>query len=130
MEAGSTAHDISVGHEDLDFTVLRLEPFSELITGPSRRQSMMLRTKPEGVKSEPGDIDLQVYTLRRFVELAAGRKPIGADDSLRTGRVSTDRQRVPCRNHRQSHRSKRAGSAFRGYIDPQQPRAELRARPA
>ena len=75
VEAGSTAHAISVGSDDLDFTVVRLETFDELVTGNARRQSTMLRTKPSGVRSEPGDIDLQVYTLRRFVGLATGGNP-------------------------------------------------------
>lgn len=119
VEAGSTAHDISVGQDDLDFTVVRLEPFSELITGPSRRQSMMLRTKPEGYKSEPGDIDLQVYTLRRFVELASGGNPAVLMILFAPAEYRPIDNEFPAETIANLTRSKRAGSAYRGYMNQQ-----------
>lgn len=118
-EAGSTAHAISVGQDDLDFTVVRVEPFSELVTGLARRQSMMLRTKPEGVRSEPGDIDVQVYTLRKFVDLAMNGNPsvlmiVFAPASLRMIDAG-----FPAGQIGELTRSKRAAGAYLGYMEQQ-----------
>lgn len=74
-EVGSTAHGIATGSDDLDYTVVRIESFAELVIGSPNRQSMMIRTQPEGIRSRFGDIDLQVYTLRKFCGLAAGGNP-------------------------------------------------------
>lgn len=72
---GSTAHGIGVGSDDLDYTVIRLESWTEFVNGPGDRQSMMIRTQPEGERSGAGDIDLNVYTLRKFAHLAASGNP-------------------------------------------------------
>jgi hypothetical protein len=90
VEVGSTAHGISVGGDDLDLTIVRGERWSELINGPLDRQSMMIRTQPDGVRSGPGDIDLQVYTLRKFINLAAGGNP-----SILAALYSTNRWDAP-----------------------------------
>lgn len=75
-EVGSTAHGIALeGTDDLDLTVVRIEPWQELVTGSESRQSMMIRTQPDGVRSRMGDIDLQVYTARKFARLAIGGNP-------------------------------------------------------
>lgn len=119
MEAGSTAHDISVGQDDLDFTVVRIEPFSELIGGPVRRQSMMIRTKPEGVRSEPGDIDLQVYTLRRFVDLAARGNPSVLMILFAPVEYRLVDLGFPSETIAHLTRSKKAAAAYRGYMNQQ-----------
>lgn len=74
-ETGSTAHGINVsGQDDLDLVVIWHESFQDMVTGAAK-QSQMIRTQPEGVRSGPGDIDLQVYTLGKFVRLLAGGNP-------------------------------------------------------
>lgn len=45
------------------------------VTGLRRWESHVWRSKPEGVRSEAGDLDLTFYELRRFVELAARGNP-------------------------------------------------------
>lgn len=118
-ETGSTAHGIGALTDDLDATVVRIEDFAELVCGHPDRQSMMIRTKPDGVRSEKGDIDLQVYTLRKFANLAAKGNP-----SILTAIFS------PARYHSQIEpalwedladliASKRAGHAFLGYMRQQ-----------
>lgn len=122
-EVGSTVHGISVGdQDDYDMTLVRWETWNELINGDLKRQSMMIRTQPDGERSGPGDIDLNVYTLRKFVALAAKGNPSillvlhvpeyligptleGFPDDLR-GLV----------------RSQRAGAAFLGYMRQQMER--------
>jgi len=37
--------------------------------------TVMQRTQPEGVRSDPGDTDRTLHSLRRFVRLAAGGNP-------------------------------------------------------
>ncbi len=118
-EAGSTAHAISVGQDDLDFTVVRVEPFAELVDGQGRRQSMMLRTKPEGVRSEPGDIDLQVYTLRKFVHLAMNGNPSVLMIVFAPAQLRMVDSGFPADDIGSLTRSKRAAGAYLGYMEQQ-----------
>lgn len=75
-EVGSTAHGMSVNkQDDLDLTVVRVETFPELVVGDSSRGSMMIRTAQGNSRSMPGDIDLNVYTLRKFASLIAVGNP-------------------------------------------------------
>jgi len=118
-EAGSTAHGISVGLDDLDFTVVRIESFEELVVSVDRAQSQMIRTKPEGERSEPGDIDLNVYTLRRFTRLAAKGNPsilmiLFAPDEMKM----LDRS-FPATRLIEVTRTRRAGDAYLGYLHKQ-----------
>lgn len=118
-EVGSTAHGISTPDtgDDLDLTVVRIESFDELVVGSQKRQSMMIRTQPDGVRSRLGDIDLQVYTLRKFAGLAAGGNPsiLGAIFSPLVHRSSSVDFDVLGR----IIASKRAGAAFLGYMQQQ-----------
>lgn len=75
VETGSVAHGISVGGSDFDYTVIRLESWTEFVNGPGDRQSMQVRTQPDGERSRMGDIDLSVYTLRKFAHLAMSGNP-------------------------------------------------------
>lgn len=119
-EVGSTAHGISTPDtgDDFDFTVVRIEPFSELVAGSPKRQSMMIRTQPDGHRSRMGDIDLNVYTLRKFAGLARGGNPsiLGA---IFTSLVHRDRGAVDFDGLARKVASKRAGSAFLGYMQQQ-----------
>ena len=118
VEVGSTAHGISTTTTDDDFdaTAVRIESFTELITGSLNRQSLMIRTQPEGVRSRMGDIDLQVYTLRRFALLAAKGNPsiLGGLFSQKVHRSTLNMEPLVG-----MVASKRAGSAFLGYMRQQ-----------
>jgi hypothetical protein len=120
-EVGSTAHGIALeGTDDLDLTIVRAEPFAELVVGAESRQSMMIRTQPEGFRSRMGDIDLQVYTARKFARLALGGNP----SILNVLYVpSYHYERQDWRNLRKGLQgltpSKRAGNAFLGYMRQQ-----------
>ena len=125
VEVGSTAHGISNPDtgDDTDYTVVRIEDLDELIVGDPKRQSMMVRTQPEGLRSRVGDIDLQVYTVRKFAMLASRGNP-----SILTAIFS------PKVAHSQSWfdhdyeqlgkivASKVAGNAFLGYMQQQMER--------
>ena len=80
-EVGSTAHGTGIpGGEDHDETIIWVEPLTDVfhplhdpgLQGPKAR---MERTQPEGTRSGPGDTDRQIYSLRRFLHLAANGNP-------------------------------------------------------
>lgn len=119
---GSTAHGTGLdGHEDRDEMGIFIEP-PEHVCGLAPLEHYIYRTQPEGVRSGPGDLDLTLYSLRKFTRLAAqgnpsillllwlpeylSRKPI-ADGliAMREGFVSKD-----------------AGKRFLGYLVSQRMR--------
>lgn len=119
-EVGSTAHGMSIAdQDDLDLTLVRIEPWVELITGTNKRQSMMVRSQPEGERSGPGDLDINVYTFRKFVGLLANGNPsiLGAAFSpiwWENEQIFIDWDRL-----RELAQSKRAGNAYLGYMKQQ-----------
>ena len=77
VEVGSTAHGTGIpGGEDYDQLGVVVETPLELIGLDEKGfQTVMLRTQPEGERSGPGDIDRTLYSLRRFLRLAASGNP-------------------------------------------------------
>lgn len=123
-EVGSTAHGIALANtDDLDLTAVRLESWQELVTGSEGRQSLMIRTQPEGVRSRMGDIDLQVYTARKFARLALGGNPSILNVLYVPGYHHQSEGWKQLRLGLQRFTpSRRAGSAFLGYMRQQMER--------
>ena len=73
---GSTLHGLSVsdGVEDLDIMGICCEP-PERALGLRPFEGWIGRTKPAGVRSEAGDIDMSVYGLRKWARLALQGNP-------------------------------------------------------
>lgn len=73
---GSTLHGTSVqdGLEDEDIMSIMLEPPSRVI-GFIPKDTIVERTKPDGVRSEAGDVDHSIYGLRKFLSLAMKGNP-------------------------------------------------------
>jgi predicted nucleotidyltransferase len=73
---GSTLHGTSVndGLEDLDMMAIVLEKPRQFV-GFSPTDTWVHRTKPDGVRSEAGDLDLAVYGLRKYLHLALKGNP-------------------------------------------------------
>lgn len=118
-EVGSTAHGIAISdQDDFDATAVRFETFPELIAGPSSRQSMMIRTQPDGHRSRLGDIDLNVYTLRKFAYLASKGNP-SILAAIFSDRRHVDRYGIDWDTLAAKIASKRAGGAFLGYMRQQ-----------
>ena len=73
---GSTLHGTSVddGLEDWDLMAIVVERPRQFV-GFSETDTWVHRTKPDGVRSVAGDIDLAVYGLRKFLRLALKGNP-------------------------------------------------------
>lgn len=73
---GSTVHGTSVadGLEDLDIMAVAIED-APFVAGFSPKDCWTTRTKPEGVRSEAGDVDHVCYGLRKFLSLALKGNP-------------------------------------------------------
>lgn len=73
---GSTLHGTSVedGLEDLDLMAIVLEDKKDFI-GFSEKDTWVKRTKPEGVRSEAGDVDYVAYGLKKYLRLALKGNP-------------------------------------------------------
>ncbi len=62
------------GADDRDELGICIEPPQNVI-GLAHFEQWVFRTKPDGVRSEHGDLDLTVYGLRKFCRLAAQGNP-------------------------------------------------------
>lgn len=72
---GSTSHGTAiVGQDDRDEMGVFIEP-REFVCGLSSSDHWIYRDRPDGVRSQPGDLDLTMYSLRKFCRLAAQGNP-------------------------------------------------------
>jgi predicted nucleotidyltransferase len=73
---GSTIHGLNVpGTYDLDLMGVRIEWPGESIGLAQPFEQYVWRTQPDGQPSGPGDVDLTVYSLRKWLRLAAKGNP-------------------------------------------------------
>lgn len=76
VEVGSTAYGTGLpGTEDHDELGVMLEDPEQVLGLGEGYRTVMHRTQPQGVPSEPGDIDRTLYSLRHFCRLAAQGNP-------------------------------------------------------
>ncbi|WP_297537044.1 nucleotidyltransferase domain-containing protein [Amycolatopsis sp.] len=74
-QVGSGLHGTAVaGQDDRDEMGICVEP-PEYVIGLRRFEQYIYRTQPEGVRSGPGDLDLTVYSLRKWLRLALAGNP-------------------------------------------------------
>ena len=72
---GSTLHGLSIdGQDDRDLMGVCVEPPGYVI-GLRHFEQFIIRSKPEGIKSEPGDTDRVIYSLRKYMSLALKSNP-------------------------------------------------------
>lgn len=75
VEVGSTAHGTGLpGGEDHDETAVVIETPKQVLCNKELKNRME-RTQPEGVRSGPGDVDRQIYSLRSFLKLCCAGNP-------------------------------------------------------
>lgn len=73
---GSQVHGLTnPGTDDRDEMAIAIEPPENVIGLHPRFEHWSYRTQPEGRPSGPGDLDLIVYSLRRYCELALKGSP-------------------------------------------------------
>ena len=73
-QVGSGLHGVTTGADDRDEMGICIEP-PEFVIGNRRFEQYQYRTQPEGVRSGPGDLDLVVYSLRKWARLTAAGNP-------------------------------------------------------
>ena len=72
---GSNLHGLNLeGTDDTDELGVCIEP-PEYVVGLRQFEHWVYRTQPEGHPSGPGDLDLTVYALRKYVRLALAGNP-------------------------------------------------------
>ena len=72
---GSTSHGTAIeGQDDRDEMGVFVEP-PESVCGLTPCEHYVYRDQPEGVRSQAGDLDLVMYSLRKFCRLAAQGNP-------------------------------------------------------
>jgi predicted nucleotidyltransferase len=72
---GSTCHGTAIdGQDDRDEMGVFIEPPAN-VCGLESCDHYIQRDQPDGVRSQPGDLDLTMYSLRKFCRLAAAGNP-------------------------------------------------------
>ena len=123
-EVGSTVHGLGVaGTDDRDELGVCIEP-PEYVIGLRHFEQFVYRSKPQGVRSEPGDLDLTIYGLRKFCSLALkGNPSILLLFNVPDEKCSTlDMFGRRLRDLSWAFASKKAGAAFLGYMQQQRQR--------
>ena len=122
---GSGVHGIAIeGTDDHDEMGVYIEP-PEWVLGVERhRQDYIWRSQPEGVRSSHGDIDLVLYSLRKYLRLAIKGNPtvllplFAPEDSL----VLLTPLGAELRELRSAFMSRHAVERFLGYMHSQHER--------
>lgn len=113
---GSTAHGTAIdGQDDRDEMGVFVEP-PENVCGLTPCEHYIYRDKPEGVRSGPGDLDLTLYSLRRFCDLAARGNPsvvilLWLPEHITKTDLGADLIRL-----RDAFVSRESGARFLGYL--------------
>jgi hypothetical protein len=119
---GSGVHGIAIeGTDDHDEMAVFIEPVEYVIGTAERMDIVTYRTQPEGERSGPGDVDLSMYSLRKYIRLAAVGNPtavlpLWCPQSSVIHMTETGRL---LRAHREDFMSKQSVHRFLGYMDAQ-----------
>jgi hypothetical protein len=122
---GSGVHGIAIsGTDDHDEMGVYIEPAEYLLGVRAYRDSYVARTKAEGQRSGPGDTDLVMYALRKYLRLAMKGNPTAllplyapAKDLIVCEPLGTE-----LRQMRECFLSAEAVKRFLGYMEAQHER--------
>lgn len=116
-QVGSGIHGVTIsGYDDRDEMGMCIER-PEYVIGLSRFEQYIYRTQPEGHRSGYGDLDLVVYSLRKWTRLALAGNPtvlmlfVPADEVV----IDTDVARG-MRAHPDRFLSRQTADRFIGYM--------------
>ncbi|WP_063023905.1 DNA polymerase beta superfamily protein [Nocardia niwae] len=122
-QVGSGLHGVTTGNDDRDEMGVAIEPPAYVI-GNRKFEQYQWRTQPEGVRSGKGDLDLVVYSLRKWARLAAQGNPtvlllmfIPPQEIVTINDIGRDIQAHPER-----FLSRDAAFRFGGYLQAQKER--------
>lgn len=118
---GSTAYGTNLESQDRDEMGVFIEP-PEYIIGLSSMEHYISRDQPDGVRSQPGDLDLTLYSLRKYVRLAARGNPTVVELLWLPKYEHETLWGNQLRNMRQEFISKESGERFLGYLISQKKR--------
>lgn len=120
-QVGSGVHGTNIeGHDDRDEMGICIEP-PEYVIGLRRFEQYIYRTQPEGHRSGPGDLDLVIYSARKWMRLALQGNPsvllplFVPDDEI----VTIAPLGRSLRHCREMILSRQAGHRFAGYLEAQ-----------
>lgn len=120
-QVGSGLHGVTVeGTDDRDEMGICIEP-SDCVIGLRKFEQYQFRTQPEGVRSGAGDLDLTIYSLRKWARLAAAGNPtvllllFAPEHEI----VSTTDRGRELQQHPELFLSRECGRRFIGYLDAQ-----------
>lgn len=122
---GSGVHGIAVaGTDDHDEMGVYIEPPDLVVGLVSARASYLWRTQPEGVRSGHGDIDLVLYSMRKYLRLAVKGNPTALLPlyAPESDLVTVTTLGLELRSLRASFLSQRAAERFLGYMRAQHER--------
>ena len=136
VEVGSTVHGISVGNDDRDEMGVCIEP-PEAVIGLSSFEQHTYRTAwerlPQGEggprrkgqpKSQPGDLDLIIYSLRKWCRMALTGNPTALLLLYSPVRIVDSPVGRELRELREAFISRQVGNAFLKYLRQQRERLE------
>lgn len=116
-QVGSGLHGVTTGDDDRDEMGVCVEP-PEYVIGNSLFEQYIFRTQPEGVRSGKGDLDLVIYSLRKWARLAAQGNPtvllllfIPENEIVYSNHIGQDMQNNP-----ELFLSRQVADRFAGYL--------------
>ncbi|SKW03899.1 nucleotidyltransferase domain-containing protein [Mycobacteroides abscessus] len=119
-QVGSGLHGVTTGADDRDEMGICIEP-PEAVIGLEKFEQYIYRTQPDGARSGPGDLDLCVYSLRKWTRLAAEGNPsvllmlwIPDDELTVKTQLGVELQAAS-----ELFVTKQAGRKFLGYLNSQ-----------
>jgi uncharacterized protein len=119
---GSTAHGTNINQQaDRDEMAIAIEP-REYVIGMRHWETTVLRTAPEGKKSGPDDLDLQIHSLRKYCRLAAKGNPTILLLLFVTNVIEISALGKELIERRQMFLSRECGKSFLGYMAAQKAR--------
>jgi hypothetical protein len=119
---GSTAHGTNINQQaDRDEMAIAIEP-REYVIGMRHWETTVKRTAPDGQKSGPDDLDLQIHSLRKYCRLAAKGNPtmlllLFVTDILEISALGKEMM-----ERRHMFLSRECGKSFLGYMHAQKAR--------
>lgn len=106
------------GRCDRDEMAITIEPLSYVV-GLDHFEQHIQRDKPEGIRSEAGDLDLTIYGLRKYMRLAVKGNPSILLLLFLPSYIKKTARGDALLEIRETFHSKHAGSAFLGYLRAQ-----------